>query len=342
MALRVAVTGVGRRPRPDEPEVDYVLESPVRASAPAVSVVITTHDHAEFLADAIAAVAAQDLESDVETIVCDNASSDRTEALMAGCVERAIRPLKYVRLKNDIGPARSRNIGVRLGRGRFVAFTDADCLPRPGWLRAALSRFENGDRIGIVQGRTLPTEVLVPLFEHHIAIDRLDGTFATANVVYRRNAISNLEFDASCRYWEDVDLGWRVLDAGWEAVFAPEAVVAHRVIALSAWQWMTWPGHYRTLPAIVRRYPGFRRHLFLGLWVRPLDCFFDIAVIGGIAAFWRWEALVLAIPYVIAFFRVRGVSGRFPPAKIAAYLAWDLTTLATLFVASVRNRALVL
>ena len=322
-------------------DVDYVLHSKVRAVSPAVSVVITTRDHGRYIGDAISAIAAQELDGEVETIVCDNASTDGTEALMRGIVEGSQQPLTYVRLKRDIGPARSRNIGIGLARGRFTAFTDADCLPRPGWLKAAVAPFTS-ERIGVVQGRTVPVESRVPLFEHHIAIDKLDGTFATANLVYRNEALRGLAFDPSCRYWEDVDLGWRVLAAGWEAAFAPDAVVAHRVIRLSAWQWITWPTHYASLPAIVRRHPGFRQHLFLGVWVRPLHLLFDIALVGAVAALWRWQAALLTIPYLVAFFRSRGMKGRFPPAKMVAHLAWDVVAFATLATAGVRNRALAL
>ena len=322
-------------------EVEYILQSKLRATMPAVSVVITTRDHGGYLPDAINAIAAQDLDGEVETIICDNASGDDTEALMRQMVESAQRPLTYARLTRDIGPARSRNIGMELATGRFTAFTDADCMPRPGWLRAAVAQFQP-ERVGVVQGRTVPTELRVPLFEHHIAIDKLDGTFATANLVYCREALRGLAFDPTCAYWEDVDLGWRVLDAGWQAAFAPDAVVAHRVIKLSPSQWVKWPTHYRTLPAIVRRHPGYRRHLFLGIWVRPLHLLFDIALVGALAAIWRWEAALLVIPYLVAFFRARGVKGRFPPAKIAAHLAWDVVAFATLATASVRNRALVL
>jgi GT2 family glycosyltransferase len=151
-----------------------------------------------------------------------------------------------------------------------------------------------------------------------------------------------MAFDPACAYWEDVDLGWRVLAAGWEAAFAADAVVAHRVIRLTARQWIAWPTHYASLPAIVRRHPGYRRHLYLGVWVRPLHLLFDIALVGVVASFWRWQAALLTIPYLVAFFRSRGLKGRFPPAKIVAHLAWDVVAFATLATASVRNRALVL
>lgn len=324
-----------------DPDVDYVLDSKVRAMSPVASVVITTRDHGRYIGDAINAIAAQEVDGDVETIVCDNASTDGTEALMRGIVEGSQRPLTYVRLKRDIGPARSRNVGIGRARGRFTAFTDADCLPRPGWLKAALAPFAN-ERVGVVQGRTVPAESRVPLFEHHIAIDELDGTFATANLVYRREALRGLAFDPLCRYWEDVDLGWRVLEAGWEAAFAGDAVVAHRVIRLSPWAWITWPTHYASLPAIVHRHPGYRHYLFLGVWVRPLHLLFDVALVGAVAALWRWQAALLAIPYFVAFFRARGMKGRFPPAKMVAHLAWDVVAFATLATAGVRNRALVL
>ena len=323
------------------PDVDYVLHSKVRAASPAVSVVITTHDHGSYIGDAISAIAAQEVDGEVEIVVCDNASDDGTQSVLRGIVDTSQRPLTYVRLKKDIGPARGRNLGIELARGRFIAFTDADCLPRPGWLRSALAAFDS-ERVGVVQGRTVPDEARVPLFEHHIAIDHLDGTFATANVIYRRQALSGLAFDPECAYWEDADLGWRLLGAGWQAAFAPDAVVAHRVIRLSPRAWMTWPAHYASLPAIVRRHPEYRRHLFLGIWVRPLHLLFDVALVGAIAALWRWEAALLAIPYLVAFFRSRGLKGRFPPAKIVAHLAWDVVAFATLATASVRNRALVL
>ncbi len=100
----------------------------------------------------------------------------------------------------------------------------------------------------------------------------LDGSFSTSNVVYRREAPGALRFDPECKYWEDVDLGWRVLAMGWKARFAPEAVVGHEVMPLRPVQWMLWPRRFANWPAKAARYPGFRRHLFSGSGCRRCTC----------------------------------------------------------------------
>ncbi|HEX2680134.1 MAG TPA: glycosyltransferase [Candidatus Dormibacteraeota bacterium] len=326
---------------PADPDVHYLLESSLRSLSPLVSVVVTTKDHAGHLPDALVAIEAQDLQGELEIIVCDNASADATESIMRARVESARRPLTYVRLMRDVGPARSRNVGIAMARGTFVAFTDADCVPTPDWLRVGLTAFAD-PAVGVVQGRTVPTDSRVPLFEHHIAIERFDGTFATANVIYRREAINGLRFDPACAYWEDVDLGWRVIAKGWTGEFMSDAVVGHKVIRLSAPRWIFWPIHYKSIPAIVRNHPGFRRHLFLRVWMQPIHMLFDLAVVGAIAALWWRPALLSIVPYLVAFFGSRGIRGRFPPAKAIAHLAWDVVAFVTLASASARYRALVL
>jgi glycosyltransferase involved in cell wall biosynthesis len=295
---------------------------------------------------------AQDLDAEIEMIVVDDASPDGTPDLMRGAVEQAVRPLIYARLGANRGPAGGRNVGLALARGEFIAFTDSDCTPVRGWLREALGAFNSPD-IGIVQGRTEAASERAPLFSHYIVTRNLDGSFSTSNVVYRRKAIGSHWFDPECTYndqrrpdsrffWEDVDLGWRVLADGWSVRFAPGAVVHHEVIVLTPTQWVLWPRHDALFPSKVARYPGFRRHLYLGVWLSPLHFWFDIAVVGLLVTPFFPLSLLLGVPYVVEFARHRGLKGRFPPAKVAAYLAWDFVSLGTLLAASARRRCLVL
>lgn len=321
------------------------------AEPPLVSVIVSTYRHANWLGDTVDALLAQDLEATLQVIVCDDASPDATPVVMQTClakVERTTyagpRSLSYVRLKRNGGPAIGRNVGLDLATGGFVAFTDSDCIPAPGWLRSALIVVEGN--VGVVQGRTRAEGGPAPLFEHHIDVSRLDGMFATANVVYRRDAIADLRFDPACwsPAWtmEDADLGWRVIAAGWSARFAEEALVIHRVIPLSARGWLLWQTRLRAFPALAARHPAFRRHLCLGLWVTPMHLWFELALAGLLLALWSPLALALTLPYVVAFLRTRGLRGRFPPAKIAAHLARDSVSFATLAAFSLRHRALVL
>jgi glycosyltransferase involved in cell wall biosynthesis len=308
---------------------------------PVVSVVVSTRNHARLLGETVRAVMEQDLDVALEMIVVDNASSDDTPAVMRAAVDGARHRLTYARLPADRGPAGGRNFGIELARGEFIAFTDSDCTPSPTWLKSALAAFVAPD-VGIVQGRTVASVPAPGLFSHYIETLGLDGSFSTSNVVYRRQALKDRRFDAGCTYWEDVDLGWRVLGDNWQARFARDALIRHEVIALSPWQWLMWPRRFANWPAKAGRYPGFRRHLFLGVWISPLHLWFDLAVVGALVAPWQPLALALILPYAVAFARKRNLRGRFPPAKLLAHVGWDAVALASLVAGSARHRALVL
>jgi len=323
----------------------FVVSSGRKSESPLISVVISTRNHAHWLGEAVRAILAQDIDADFELIVCDDASTDHTQAVMQGVVQDARRPVTYIRLAERVGPAQGRNVALGFAKGEFIAFTDSDCVPSPGWLRAAIRAFATED-VGIVQGRTQPTRARVPFFAHHIETKQLDGTFATANILYRQRALAAHRFDPACWSpnwtWEDSDLGWRVQADGWRAAFASDAVVAHQVVPLSPIAWMLWPTRFQKWPEISAHHPGFRQHLFLGIWARPLHLLFQLALVGVVIAWWQPTALVLTLPYVMTFGRVRGIGGRFPPAKVASYLVWDCVAFVTLVVASIRYRSLVL
>jgi hypothetical protein len=78
------------------------------------------------------------------------------------------------------------------------------------------------------------------------------------------------------------------------------------------------------------------------VWLRPLHLWFDLAVAGALLALWSPPAMVLVLPYVFAFARARGIRGKFPPAKIAAHVAWDAVSFVTLAAFSLRYRVPVL
>jgi glycosyltransferase involved in cell wall biosynthesis len=313
-------------------------------AAPAISVIVPTRNRRDLVRETIEALFAQDLPADAfEIIVVDNASSDETESLMRACARDArVRFIGAV-MGRDRGPAISRNVGVMLARGELIAFTDSDCVPAAGWLRGCIEAMAGTD-VGVVQGMTtaVPHQAQ-PLFNHFIETKRLDGSFSTSNVCYRRDALAGAGgFDPSCVYWEDVDLGWRVKRLGWEARFEPDALVHHQVLRLSAWQWLTHPRHFYNWPAKAARYPGFRRHLFAGLWVDWSHALFDGFVLGLALARWRRAALLLTLPYIVAFGARRRLRGRWPLLKLAAHFAYDCVGCGALVAGSIRYRRPVL
>jgi len=68
-----------------------------------------------------------------EVLVVDDGSGESPEPIVAEL--RGIISARLIQ-QNHAGPARARNRGAAEASGRFLAFTDDDCEPEPGWLRA--------------------------------------------------------------------------------------------------------------------------------------------------------------------------------------------------------------
>jgi glycosyltransferase involved in cell wall biosynthesis len=308
-----------------------------------VSVVIATYNHRNYVLALLEALSDQ-VEGRFEAVVVDDGSTDGSyEAIVerANELELAGRVLK---LANNHGRSVARNVGILNARADIVGITDADCVPSSHWIDAGCMLFAN-EKIGVVQGPTRPCpDQKRPFFNHFIEIDHFDGSFSTSNIFYRKEALYSVGgFDHSIKYWEDVDLGWRVQDEGWEAVFSPEALVCHQVIPLTPMEWLRWPLHFRYMPAKVARYPAYRRYLFLGIWVHWIHALFDLALISiPLALIVHPAFLLLIVPYIVAFPFQHGLKGRWPPVKAALHLAWDSISFLILLTSSLRHRTLVL
>lgn len=100
-----------------------------------ISVVIPTYQEPIRVAEAVASVMAQDI-ADWEVIIIDDGSSAADQADVTGMISAMQDPrLRVYFSEYNRGPARARNLGIRLARGRYVAFLDADDLWRPEKLR---------------------------------------------------------------------------------------------------------------------------------------------------------------------------------------------------------------
>lgn len=99
-----------------------------------VSVVITTRNEEAHIENCLRSVTAQTY-SDVEVIVVDNASTDRTKLVARRYTDRVI----------DKGPERSaqRNHGmIHVATGEFVMFVDADMILAPCLIESCVGRMQ--------------------------------------------------------------------------------------------------------------------------------------------------------------------------------------------------------
>ncbi len=93
-----------------------------------VSVVIPTYNRAAYIRQAIDSVLCQSM-TDFEVIVVDDGSTDSTGEILASYGDR----IRQVRIPNG-GPARARNAGMALARGRYIAWLDSDDRYHPAKL----------------------------------------------------------------------------------------------------------------------------------------------------------------------------------------------------------------
>ena len=168
------------------------------------------------------------------------------------------------------GPAAARNTGVAETHEEIVAFVDSDCVVEDGWPRSQLWHF-NDPLVGAVAPRVVPLEgnggVLARFEAVRSALDmgsrpelvrhgaRL-GFVPSAALLVRRSALGQGGFVEELRLGEDVDLVWRLGEAGWQVRFDPGVTVRHR--GRERWRdWLVRSFEYGTSSASLEvRHPG--------------------------------------------------------------------------------------
>lgn len=90
---------------------------------PLISVVIPARNRQDYLDNAVGSVIGQTVEARIEIIVVDDGS---TPKLSSPHIADHTRTVRVIRSKHVRGPAVSRNIGMSLARGKYIAFLDSD------------------------------------------------------------------------------------------------------------------------------------------------------------------------------------------------------------------------
>ncbi|HTP29381.1 MAG TPA: glycosyltransferase [Anaeromyxobacteraceae bacterium] len=115
---------------------------------PLVSFCIPTHNMARYLGDAIESALAQE-GTDVELVVCDDASTDDTAAIVA---EFSDPRLRYCLFPDRAGQAGNFNRCLRAARGDYLTILHSDDLLLPGFLRDRTARLDADPRLAFTFG----------------------------------------------------------------------------------------------------------------------------------------------------------------------------------------------
>ena len=112
-------------------------------SNPIVSVIIPTFNRGYCIERAINSVIKQTF-LDWEILVIDNYSSDETDEIFKDKVSDKI---KFLKIKNDGIIGKSRNLGISIAKGKYIAFLDSDDWWVPTKLENSLNALETGARV---------------------------------------------------------------------------------------------------------------------------------------------------------------------------------------------------
>lgn len=228
---------------------------------PLVSVIMPAYNAAPFIEEAVFSVLNQSI-SDLELIVIDDCSKDRTPDILRGLADRDGR-IRVVVNDENMGVARTRNRGLSLFRGEYVAFLDSDDYWKPRMLEKMLDRAkETGADIIYCsyelvdeQGAKVCNDFLVPpatTFESSVV--RSVITCSTVLITARLAAENRFPTDI---YHEDIALWFQILRDGGTARGVPEVLAAYRQHSGSR--------SSGKLKSACRRWIIYRKHLKLPL-----------------------------------------------------------------------------
>lgn len=192
------------------------------------SVIIPHFNDVVRLERCLSALVPQIAGRDVEIIVADNASTQSIAEVRA-----AYPQVRFVHEPHP-GAAAARNRAVADSTGRWLFFTDADCVPGPDWVVQALALVTPDTTIGgrvDVFDETPPPRSGAEAFEtvfafpQKVYITRKNYS-VTANMLISRAMFDHVgPFDGS--RVEDMDWGQRAHAMGYAIRYVPELAVAH-------------------------------------------------------------------------------------------------------------------
>ncbi|MDP9486373.1 MAG: glycosyltransferase family 2 protein [Actinomycetota bacterium] len=212
------------------------------------SVVVLTYNAGPAFEGLLESLIAQETDFDYEVLVVDSGSTDGTAELAR---RYGVGVHRIPQTAFDHGM--TRNTGISLSRGEYVALIVQDAVPLDRWWLAAM--VENLDRDGLVAGvygRQIPrpesgalTRALVsgwPTAAHERREQfvgtpglyrempprerRLLATFDNVSSCLRRSVWEQIPFEQTS-FGEDLRWGARVIEAGYKLVYEPRSAVLH-------------------------------------------------------------------------------------------------------------------
>jgi len=216
---------------------------------PLVSVVMANYCGADYLAAALDAVLGQTV-SDIEVIVCDDASADQSADVVRWFANRDPR-VKLIVSNRNLGPAAARNRALEAARGQWIAIVDSDDIIHPDRFEILLAAADalHADAVAddlqffsdagdgtTLLGKHAPAEpqcVSAAFFIRSNTAGEGLPALGYLKPMFRRAALAGKTYDEQARVGEDYDFLLRFLLAGGRLFLLPERLYFYRRHAAS-------------------------------------------------------------------------------------------------------------
>jgi hypothetical protein len=208
----------------------------VTQAIPRLSVIMPAHEAAQLLPDTLAALAGSTLpRPDWELIVVDDGSTDQTSVIASHWADHVITLPAPAR-----GPGGARNAGAAVARGAWLMFVDADVRVHADALQRVVDAVSADPGLDAIFGaydakpeaRGLVSEYrnLLHRYTHCVGAGEAETFWAGCGAV-RRDAFARIGGFDTVRFprpqIEDIDLGYRLRDAGGRIVLDPTIEGTH-------------------------------------------------------------------------------------------------------------------
>jgi GT2 family glycosyltransferase len=229
--------GVTRADRSPKPACAVLADCGSRHSAallaatPRVSVVVCSYNGSRTLTQCLDSLVRLDY-PDYEVILVDDGSTDDTAAIAARFPE-----VRLVRHDRNEGLSASRNAGLRAATGGIIAYTDSDCFADPDWLTHLVHRLDSTGADAVGGPNLSPDDGWLAAAinaspgqpTHVLESDQVAEHVPGCNMAFRRASLEGINgFDPQfLRAGDDVDVCWRLQQAGGWITFAPGGMVWH-------------------------------------------------------------------------------------------------------------------
>jgi GT2 family glycosyltransferase len=196
-----------------------------------VSVVVSVFNGAKSIHRCLDSLFSLDYDN-YEIILVNDGSTDDTGEIC----DRYNKRVRYIENKKNMGLAASRNRGIRIARGKYVAFTDADCVVDGRWLASLVGCLtENRAKAA---GGAVKTPKDISFFSRcsgtlhkpsPLLLSEKEAEIVGCNAIFERSCLLEIGgFDERFRIADDdTDVNIRIRSHGLKVYHQPTAIIYH-------------------------------------------------------------------------------------------------------------------